>query len=586
MGNAAEGIAASSDTAQIFTTRIGTDADGVGDEFEGNLIGWNGRGIFLSTGNFSVKGNFVGVDRNGSPAPNSGDGVAISTHRLGTVTLGSNEEFAGNTIQYNARYGVSAFGTFSNTTPAIDGANNVISGNLLGAFTRPVLNSPARAEFNYPVISAMEIVGDQLIVEGFSRPGQAIDIYESGPTADGYGEGRRKLLSFVEGSADDLDGSINSYGPIVNGVEVGQDEGFRFRFVGPVPDGFFEGMRFSTIGQSSALDAASDRMSLFSPSFLFGELGSSLAPTIDPPPDVTLVPGDSLLQRGAFVDPDSVAWTATVNYGDGTGVRALQLLDDFQFDLEHEYTIPGTYIVTVSITDNSLLTATQTFMVTVENDTPEAAFYTFSLTSPIIEGDTATLTGEFSDALSSGSYFVDIDWGNGQTSSIPLSSSDRQFTATHVYRDDFNSSGSATASDVYEVSVTIREVAGNSDPTPAGVLLIEVQNSLPGILTSNFSSTSINEGDTVTLDLSFEDPGLDDTHEIKVDWGNGTIEIFTPAIGIRSLNNLSYTYLDTPRNGDPGFLVQIEITDDDEPLNPALLTQFITVSSPRRRMWW
>ncbi|MCA9034843.1 MAG: hypothetical protein KDA91_06935, partial [Planctomycetaceae bacterium] len=577
LGNGSTGIEVDNGTLSL-TTIIGTNSDGVSDDLEQNVIGFNQFGIATERGNTSIRGNYIGVSPDGSPIPNVYDGIK-TRERIGErIDIGGDGPQDRNVIQFNSRYGISSFSNSGGATPLPFGHGNIISQNIAGAIGLSIENAEWRADRNYPVFTSLSINGGLLTAEGFARAGQVIELYESGPTTNGFGEGRSLLTTFVEGNAGDQDATSGSYGPVVNDVYVGTDTTERFRFVVPVPDGLSEGMLLASLG--AATDGA---MSVFSPSFLFGELGSSLAPTIDPISDVTVAPGDSLLLRGAFVDPDSVAWTATVNYGDGTGVRALQLLDDFQFDLKHEYTTPGTYIVTVSITDNSLLTATQTFMVTVENDTPEAAFYTFSLTSPIIEGDTATLTGEFSDALSSGSYFVDIDWGNGQSSSIPLSSSDRQFTATHVYRDDFNSSGSATASDVYEVSVTIREVGGNSDPTPAGVLLIEVQNSLPGILTSNFSSTSINEGDTVTLDLSFEDLGLDDSHEIKVDWGNGAVEIFTPAVGGRALNNLSHTYLDTPRNGDPGFLVQIEITDDDEPLKPALLTQFITVSSPAPR---
>ncbi len=574
LGNGSTGIEVDSGTLSL-TTVIGTNSDGVSDDLERNVIGFNQFGIATERGNTSIRGNYIGVLPNGSPIPNVYDGIK-TRERIGErIDIGGDGPLDRNFIQFNSRYGISSFSNSGGATPIPFGRGNIISQNIGGAFGFSIENIEWRTDRNYPVFTSLAINGGLLTATGFARAGQVIELYESGPTTNGFGEGRSLLTTFVEGSAGDQDATSGSYGPVVNGVYVGTDTTERFRFVVPVPDGLNEGMLLASLGA-----ATNDAMSVFSPSFLFGELGSSLAPTIDPISDVTLAPGGSLLQRGAFVDPDSVAWTATVNYGDGTGVRALQLLSDFQFDLEHEYTTPGTYTVTVSITDNSLLTAIRTFTVSVENDTPEAAFYTFNLTSPIVEGDTATLTGEFSDALSSGSYFVDIDWGNGQTSTIPLGSSVRQFTATHVYRDDFNSSGSATASDVYEVSVTIREVGGNSDPTPAGVLLIEVQNSVPNILSSNFSSTSVNEGDTVTLDLSFEDLGLDDSHEIKLDWGDGTVQFINPAVGVRSLNNLSHTYLDTPRNGDPDYIVSIELTDDDEPLNPVRLTRAITVTSP------
>jgi uncharacterized delta-60 repeat protein len=76
--------------------------------------------------------------------------------------------------------------------------------------------------------------------------------------------------------------------------------------------------------------------------------------------------GGRFTHVGSFVDPDSTAWTATVDYGDGTGVRPLAL-DGTTFFLNHAYSDGGRYTVTVCITDEHGATSCGTVTVTVAN---------------------------------------------------------------------------------------------------------------------------------------------------------------------------------------------------------------------------
>ncbi|MFN9290496.1 MAG: hypothetical protein ACK6EB_20715, partial [Planctomyces sp.] len=84
----------------------------------------------------------------------------------------------------------------------------------------------------------------------------------------------------------------------------------------------------------------------------------------------------------------------------------------------------------------------------------------------------------------------------------------------------------------------------------------------------------------VTLAVNFTDAGLDDSHSLRIDWGDGVVETITPAIGARVISNRQHTYANTPRTGEAGYTVRIELTDDDEPLSRAVSTQLITVTSP------
>ena len=68
-------------------------------------------------------------------------------------------------------------------------------------------------------------------------------------------------------------------------------------------------------------------------------------------PGVTTGAAGKLSRRGSFTDPGSDRWRGTVNYGDGTGVHALSLASNRTFQLSHIYRRPGTYVVTVQVTD-------------------------------------------------------------------------------------------------------------------------------------------------------------------------------------------------------------------------------------------
>lgn len=115
-----------------FGSRIGTNADGVSDELERNIISGNlysGAG-FGSANNHVFAGNYVGVDVNGDPLGNGG-GIEIgSAHN---ILIGSNADGVRDDVERNvisANHGVGVWihgaGTDINTS------NNVVAGNYIG----------------------------------------------------------------------------------------------------------------------------------------------------------------------------------------------------------------------------------------------------------------------------------------------------------------------------------------------------------------------------------------------------------------------------------------------------------------------
>ncbi len=95
---------------------------------------------------------------------------------------------------------------------------------------------------------------------------------------------------------------------------------------------------------------------------------ANVVPTVSAGANVSLANGQTFTRSGSFTDPGADAWTATVDYGDGTGVIALTLTPTKTFELSHVYTQVGTFPVTVSINDGTGA-GTATFNVTVTDVT-------------------------------------------------------------------------------------------------------------------------------------------------------------------------------------------------------------------------
>ena len=87
-------------------------------------------------------------------------------------------------------------------------------------------------------------------------------------------------------------------------------------------------------------------------------------------PDATLNVGATYTAVGSFTDPGADAWTATVNWGDGSALEVVPL-SGHSFSLTHIYTAGGTYTVTIDIADDDT-SASASHTVTVETPAPES----------------------------------------------------------------------------------------------------------------------------------------------------------------------------------------------------------------------
>ena len=92
----------------------------------------------------------------------------------------------------------------------------------------------------------------------------------------------------------------------------------------------------------------------------------NVAPTVSAFAGAALLPGETYTTSGSFADAGTGdSWTATVNYGDGSGAKPLALSGK-SFSLSHTYAAAGTYTVTVTVTDDDGDGGTRTATVTVQ----------------------------------------------------------------------------------------------------------------------------------------------------------------------------------------------------------------------------
>ena len=102
---------------------------------------------------------------------------------------------------------------------------------------------------------------------------------------------------------------------------------------------------------------------------------SNVAPAVDPIDGATILQGETFSTSGSFSDPGADAWTAIVNYGDGSLDEAVPLAAR-RFTLSHTYDHAGVFTVAVDVfdgDDHGTTTAQVTVLTPAEGITALAA---------------------------------------------------------------------------------------------------------------------------------------------------------------------------------------------------------------------
>ena len=193
----------------------------------------------------------------------------------------------------------------------------------------------------------------------------------------------------------------------------------------------------------------------------------------------------------------------------------------------HQYTVPNTYHVTATVTDDDTLSGTGEAVLVVGaiNHPPTL----LNLSADVVpEGSATTLTGTFTDPDVVDTHTVLIKWGEASPdTTLALSAGTLTFSVQHTY----------AVHGSYTATVTVTDAALAS---VSATLAVTVRNTPPANLA--LSPVTVVEGDEATLSGSFTDPDKSDTHSVLITWGDLSADT-TLSLGVGVLNfSAKHTY--------------------------------------------
>ena len=181
----------------------------------------------------------------------------------------------------------------------------------------------------------------------------------------------------------------------------------------------------------------------------------NVAPVLSEILDETINEGDTLNKSASYVDEDSIAWTATVDYGDGSGLQPLAIDTTTKaMALNHLYVDNGNYTVTVGIMDVEGTSNSMSFVVTANNVAPILGNVSASPAVAEVGAQAVSASVDFTDPGVLDTHTASIDWGDGSTTpaSVAEANGTGIASADHVY----------LATGVYTVAITVTDNDGGA----------------------------------------------------------------------------------------------------------------------------
>jgi PKD repeat protein len=267
---------------------------------------------------------------------------------------------------------------------------------------------------------------------------------------------------------------------------------------------------------------------------------NNVAPTVDAGQDTVIDEGSSFSQSGSFTDAGTGPWTATVDYGDGSGLWLLLLNADKTFALSHTYPDNGLYTINVTVKETKGGAGSDTATITVNNVAPEVDAGSDAV---INKGSIFVRMGSFTDP-GTDTWTATVDYGDGSGIQQLALEADRTFSLSHSY----------SITGIFTVNVTVTDKDGKAGSDTVAVKVNEADaNSAPVVNTGQ--DTTITQGSTFSRSGSFTDPDSK-TWTATVDYGDGS--------GIRTLRlNRDKTFSLSHGYANIGvYTVVVNVTDD------------------------
>lgn len=297
------------------------------------------------------------------------------------------------------------------------------------------------------------------------------------------------------------------------------------------------------------------------------------APVADAGENQSASEGSTVSVSGSITDPDTgETHTISWNFGDGTPATTGTLTPT------HVYADSGTYTVTLTITDSSGVTGTDTLWITVINVAP-----TVNAGSDLTanRGDTVNLNATFNDKGTLDTHIATIDWGDGtgteagNVTESPFGppgstgGTDGTVSGSHNYAD----------SGVYVVTVCVTDDDGASSCDSLNSTVVNGAPVAVGDSATTSEDSAITTGNVLTNDTDAEGDVLSVTAFTQASSGtvvdnlNGTFT-YTPNGNFNGTDSFTYTVSDGNGGTDIGT-VSITVT----PINDAPVANDQSVST-------
>lgn len=245
-----------------------------------------------------------------------------------------------------------------------------------------------------------------------------------------------------------------------------------------------------------------------------------------------------------FADPDPAdTHTIAVAWGDGATTDSGTLAATVTtFSASHVYADTGLYSVVLTLSDSAGHTVTASASVSPTNVAPVVGSLSLSPSS-VVDHQTMTLSGAFTDPGTADTFTLTIDWGDTSSSTYALAAGTRTFSATHAY---------ATAGS-FTITATVTDRDGGRSSSTATLVVLPSNNPPANLVVQ---ATAALEGGSTTLSVSFTDPEVTDTHTVAITWGDGSpADSVALGAGVWT-TSLTHTYLETGT-----YTVAVTVTD-------------------------
>ncbi len=260
-------------------------------------------------------------------------------------------------------------------------------------------------------------------------------------------------------------------------------------------------------------------------------IDTNVAPVVDSATlPATVAEGSPADLALAFHDDDpGDTHSVTIAWGDGSTDTVPSATSPLAGS--HAYADgPATRTVVITVTDAAGESASVTRSISVTNVAPTVAA---GPDVSIIEGATFSGTGGLSDP-GADSWTANVDYGDGSGLALLRLTTAKTFALGHTYPEN----------GAYDVRVCVTDDDGGMG---CDIVRVTVTNAAP-VVEAGADQTA-NEGSLVSVNATFTDAGVLDTHTTAIDWGDGATSSGTSG---------THIYAD---NG--AYTVTVTVTDDD-----------------------